>query len=279
MGLNKRLGRLQKSLKKQKRIDSSVYLPSLIATMNTICYGIKTPRGQSKRRSSPPPKSRKECTHEVDSTDNIYCVREEKSTGDNIAKSTWSCPKCTLLNSTKYWKCTLCSADRVSISPSVLKPSSAIASIQSKDYGQDPNVDNFEEEALSSKINESNEHEIKNDHERNGAIILAGSSDMCGDEATGHKEVKDIIKNNIRSTKGYTQSTASFTTKRSESYCTTPMTERHMKEILFNNLHTEYTAQSFDDPSRTVVISGRRLGNLRPGKNKLIGKYKFIVCC
>jgi hypothetical protein len=45
-----------------------------------------------------------------------------------------------------------------------------------------------------------------------------------------------------------------------------------MQQLLFNSVHNEYTTRFFHQRVQTVVIAGRRLGSVRPGKNRLIGE-------
>jgi hypothetical protein len=56
------------------------------------------------------------------------------------------------------------------------------------------------------------------------------------------------------------------------AYCSVPLSDTEMQQLLFNGLRNEYTTQCFHQMVQTVVVSGRRLGSVRPGKNRLIGE-------
>jgi hypothetical protein len=62
-------------------------------------------------------------------------------------------------------------------------------------------------------------------------------------------------------------------------YCTAPLADSVMQQLLFNGLRNEYTTQFFHQMVQTVVVAGRRLGSMRPGKNRLIGELACLPFC
>jgi hypothetical protein len=325
IGFNKRRDRLLlRQKKKRARQDVGHHFPSLEDMLHRLCRddtGLATIKNEEISQHSPAisgrQKKRKSAVSAkgFNETEISSAITSKKQHSDKLSgmPSSWACSSCTLLNSSKYWRCTLCHADRVSL-PSTASASSSASpkaeptvSEKGKEYLDDSGDENvFEVPSMDKKreiikrprkqqrgkvkkvkhgdtdvlLNlpeKISESDISTKTTTKPSLFVNEHSDTFGKDLPPWMISDDLncgVKPQglVDANSGGVETRLNISS--SVGYCTLPLTNVEMKHLLFNGISGDYTTKCFHEMVQTVVVTGRRLGSLRPGKNKLIGK-----CC
>lgn len=235
---------------------SSAYLDSIIGVL--ICSS--DPSGNLEKLPQPtnsmlaPPKidlKRKRASHQS------YQSQRSAQPSTHPLPSEWQCSACTLLNSSRYWKCVLCGCDRVSLSRATSNTQMPSASEgMSRDGGREVIV--VDDDSGSDRDDCTY---IESQEEDSG--ILKASVDyrrQCTTSKGGHVSSLESLLSYAKYLRGETVNASSIRPAID--------LEQTTDELLG-------TVQAADMPPfgpRTVHILGRRLGDARKGKSLLVGE-------
>lgn len=173
------------------------------------------------------------------------------------SSETWSCQLCTYSNSSRSWKCEICQTDRIKFP---IK-------------NQNKNIEVVEVvEDITTKIHQSNDTSpLYSSTSISTPISLKRNSSTTIEEKklSKRKKSKTLTEEEINPKNGKSDKTID------ESFLS-----QTIEEILPDNLFEDIVDQTFfnlKEPSHlykppVVIIIGRRVGDMKMGKNLLIGK-------
>lgn len=176
----------------------------------------------------------------------------------------WSCSSCTLLNDKRVWKCALCGSDRVKLpspkvdSAPVARPCASSSTVNAVD-GSD---DDFEKEDATMP----------------NAVKKRRRGSSRGATAATDKVVNATKKQQERSPKilAAEKSTVGESAVNETSGRPLVVTHDDDEAIYLSDEKIDelfgLQGASHDYSPATVVVVGRRLGDMRAGKNLLVGK-------
>lgn len=207
--------------------------------------------------------------------------------------SSWACPGCTLLNSPQYWKCTLCHTDRVVLhSPTISVTPPVSTRVCSVEYIEisDDNDDAFESPTrrhppMQTSRRRAGHKQQSADHRPAivGAALLGERVKKKSSINVAPSPVPSQLSQPSSSPLSLAVETLtplqdSFP-RPCTAYINSPLPTSRIQHLMFNGLPLPrmHTAEGFRRLVPTLDAAGRRLGNVRPGKNKLIGKSETLL--
>lgn len=313
IGFNKRSARLVLSITKKEQKQrgdpaaiaaaAAAHFPSLDDMLRGVCGAALNEAAMPKSIGAAPSALNLAAVSSI--THSNSSSRMRAATAVRVSAA-WACPGCTLLNSARYWKCTLCHADRVvrpqlqslkrgGVSPAATASESlACACLEEESEDED---DSLEDPPAPRRAGSrgrgkraaapppprplAESKRARLGLSRSARAVVDAEGVENGAQATPPSSPPPSLQASLALQPASRPATAvnsgELAVSGPRAYITTPLTEGEMKQLLFNGQGGEFTTASFQQMVRTVAVAGRRLGSMRPGKNRLIGEC--IVEC